>query len=194
MGINRSKIVPRNDPQPKKKPPPLGIITKCIGTSYDVDKTYRIVVVGSNLCGKTSLIHRYVHSEFIDYHVPSFGAECESVHLTDGSQIFQLIVGESNSPSQAHTYRKIDGVVLMYAYNDLSSFTLLSIYLQHIKRLSRCPIILVGNKMDGVSAVSQSDAKHFAVINGLPLIGCCARHNYNVDEVFSRLLQLIYEQ
>jgi Ras-related protein Rab-1A len=96
------------------------------------------------------------------------------------------------------SYRGVQGVLVVYAINDPTSFQNCTQWLAEVKRYAQNPDvirILVGNKTDsGEQTVAADAAKAFATSNGMSFFETSAKTNTNVQQAFETLINMIFEK
>ena len=95
--------------------------------SLNSDFKIKLVVAGTSGVGKTSIIRRYTHNEFLDNAQPTLGVCFEWViKEIDGNSVslhFWDTAGQEKLKAQSKTYYKgADGVLLMYDTTNYHSF------------------------------------------------------------------------
>ena len=96
-------------------------------------------------------------------------------------------------------YRRVSGCVLVFDITNFNSFKAIKSWhsdlLNQISESERThfPLVLVGNKADlkANRVVSIEEANALAAKLGCSYIECSARDNYNINEIFARLIQNI---
>ena len=113
--------------------------------------------------------------------------------------MFALFLGQEDYPVVREAYYKDgDGFMLMFAINDMDSFTALEDFHEQIlsvKGLSKhLPFLLVGNKVDleDFRIVSTNEEQNCASKWNCPFIETSAKTRVNVDEAFLSLFNSIH--
>jgi GTPase SAR1 family protein len=89
-----------------------------------------------------------------------------------------------------------DGFLLVFAINDKTTFEAIKGKYNRIlkgKHNVKCPILLVGNKVDleNDREVTYADAKQLADSWGIEYMETSAKNNFNCKEAFEKLAQQI---
>eukprot|EP00730_Choanoeca_flexa_P016706 TRINITY_DN7952_c0_g4_i1.p1 TRINITY_DN7952_c0_g4~~TRINITY_DN7952_c0_g4_i1.p1 ORF type:complete len:312 (+),score=18.20 TRINITY_DN7952_c0_g4_i1:86-1021(+) len=136
-------------------------------SSYDLCQAIKLVVIGSEQTGKTSLISAFLHGSFEDNYIGTVGLDTSEkvVYLPHGKARAKLwdIGGHPRFRPLCPTYLKgADAVMIVYDATDRSTY---EYALSAIKMVQGCGIeaetmLLVGNKHDNRSQldVSQQEA------------------------------------
>mmetsp|Transcript_28097 Transcript_28097/g.36816 ORF Transcript_28097/g.36816 Transcript_28097/m.36816 type:complete len:206 (-) Transcript_28097:127-744(-) len=177
----------------------------------DYDELYKIVIVGDTSVGKTNLLAQYTHEDeggYFDPHQrPTIGVEfgTRTILHPDGTKIKAQIwdtAGQERYRSIANShYRRAAGAIIVYdVTNPQSLKSVKNYWIGEVKKaaepdsvLNEC-IMLIGNKIDLISAVSEKQHNATASEIGVSLHGLTsAKTAQNVGEAFEKLLFAIYE-
>ena len=163
---------------------------------------YKIILVGDSGVGKTCLLSMYVKGE-CGPSIPTIAVEfcTKEIELADNYKVkVQLwdTAGQERFKSLAMTYyRKAYGILLLFDVTKRTSFISCKNYLEEVRMNSdkNCVIYLVGNKIDleNQRQISYDEANIFAKKEKIKYIETSAIKNLRVEEVFSSLLDNIYE-
>ena len=163
---------------------------------------YKIILVGDSGVGKTCLLSMYVKGE-CGPTIPTLAVEfcTKEIELEDNYKVkVQLwdTAGQERFKSLAMTYyRKAYGILLLFDITKRSSFISCKHYLEEVRLNSdkNCIIYLIGNKVDleQQREISYDEAKFYADKEKIKYIETSAIKNIRVEEVFSSLLNNIYE-
>jgi len=158
---------------------------------------YRVVVLGSSMVGKTSIISQFLYDSFISgyketvdemYHGEFDVGGCEltlNIQDTGGSYVddFPAMVDVSLASA--------DAVLLVYSVADLRTFEEVSRLrdLVHSVKGEDIPIVVVGNKTDLPREITKEEGEATVMLdweNGY--MECCAKDNININAVFKEIL------
>ena len=163
---------------------------------------YKVTLVGDSGVGKTCLLSMYVKG-MCEQSIPTIAIEfcTKEIELYDGTKIkVQLwdTAGQERFKSLAMTYyRKAYGILLLFDVTKRSSFLACKNYLEEVRINSdkKCVVYLVGNKIDLINnrEISTEEAENFAKKENIKYIETSALKNMNVTDVFTSLLNNIYE-
>lgn len=171
-------------------------------TDYDeeeVDRAYKIIILGNSAVGKTSLINRFLKENFIFETMKTIGIETYNkvvevcglkINLifwdTSGQVIYRQVL-----PS---FYSRASGVIIVFDVSNRQTFEDLKIWLDEIKRHSnvRDAIkVLIGNKIDCERQVSTEEASAFAKKYDLAYLESSAKDDINVQKSFEYIAKKI---
>ena len=164
---------------------------------------YKVILVGDSGVGKTCLLSMYVKG-ICGPTIPTIAVEfcTKELELNDGSKIkVQLwdTAGQERFKSLAMTYyRKAFGILLLFDVTKRSSFIACKNYLEEVRINSdkNCVIYLIGNKIDLANErqISKEEAELFAEKENIKYVETSAAKNLKVTDVFTSLLNDIYEK
>ena len=163
---------------------------------------YKIIIVGDSGVGKTCLLSMYIKGE-CGPSIPTIAVEfcTKEIELAENYKVkVQLwdTAGQERFKSLAMTYyRKAYGILLLFDVTKRSSFISCKKYLEEVRLNSdkNCVIYLIGNKIDleKQRQISYDEANFFAKKEKIKYVETSAIKNLRVEEVFSSLLNNIYE-
>src|SRR5271157_3769769 len=116
--------------------------------------TSKIVLIGDESVGKTSVVKRYIDDEFTESYLPTLGFQIfiKSVRLGNNSVDFQIwdIAGQAQFESVRRSYfQASQGFFLVFDLTVRSSFDNVDQWLAEIREVRpTVPFILVANKAD----------------------------------------------
>jgi small GTP-binding protein len=162
----------------------------------------KILVIGDGGVGKTSLITRFTEERFQESYTATIGVDFRSRIIRCEERQVKLQIWDTagqerfRNITQAY-YRGASGILLAFALNDPHSFHNIEKWIHQIDDNAPrdCSKLLVGSKSDILAdrAVSSRDAEKLAAKMGVAYLETSARTGQNVEEAFSHLGKLIYE-
>ena len=163
---------------------------------------YKVILVGDSGVGKTCLLSMYVKG-VCGPTIPTIAVEfcTKEIELNDGTKVkVQLwdTAGQESFKSLAMTYyRKAYGILLLFDVTKRSSFIACKNYLEEVRINSdkNCVIYLIGNKIDlsNERQITKEEGENFAEKEKIEYIETSAVKNLKVSEVFTSLLNDIYQ-
>ncbi len=136
-------------------------------TITEFDHIFRVLFIGDDSVGKTSLIQRHVEQVFSDIYMPTVGIDFKitTLSLPDPSargtfkvdkQIIKLQVYDTGGSEHFRSivtvyYRNVDAIVVVYDISDIDSFHHVEKWLRdalYYRGNDTIPKFLIGNKMD----------------------------------------------
>ena len=162
------------------------------------DYFIKIVFLGNNSTGKSSLILRFLYDKFYDR--PT-NTDFYFKIMEINNKIIKAQICEEYAPRHFSIrecdYKKTHGAIIIYDITDINSFENAKYWIELIKKISKVKTeyILVGNKCDDEPKrkVKVEEGKNLADEYGIKFFECSAKDNINVDEIFYLLLNDIVE-
>ncbi|CAE1304720.1 RAB21 [Acanthosepion pharaonis] len=158
----------------------------------------KIVLLGSQAVGKTSVVIRYVGGMFSKHVSPTIGASFFTYKLTLDKYRIKLQVwdtaGQERFRSMAPMYyRKANAAMLVYDITCKDSYYDIKDWVKELKKNVETPIVmcLLGNKRDleHKRRVSASEAQEYAKSIGAFFFETSALFNTGIDEAFFQMAQ-----
>jgi small GTP-binding protein len=168
--------------------------------SYDY--AFKIVVVGDQGVGKTTLLDRIIHDKYdITQQMPTIGVEFQTkyIELEDKKiikcQLWDTAGQEVFAPIIKTYFRGSAGALLCFALNEVDPIQRLNYWHKELKTHipDYCKIILVGTKFDEGPACNIDTITDFAKNNNMECVFCSAITSYRCNEVLHTLAKKIYE-
>ncbi len=176
----------------------------------------RIIVLGGKNVGKTALVKRYVDNGFVDSYIQTMGIDfamrqIKLDHHSRKSQVWEMS-GYSMHASvedvrslvrKLATNTNADaGIMVVYNVKNKCSLETMVYYqdvLRQIRHDTNIPIMLVGNKCDGILDRNDKDVDDELVRKYKECLGCdivietSAKHGDNVEAAFVALIATAIE-
>ncbi len=159
-------------------------------------KKLKIVLVGSNAVGKTSIANRYTRNLFSNRYINTIGCDFYIKNIDFRGEEYKLIIHDIGGQLEFREFRKkymdnSDIVMVIFALNDRNSFEIDEYVNDVLTMPSKAIWAIVGNKMDLVDKenVDLSLIKSFVDKYKVPLYFTSAKDNTNVQEVFLEMVK-----
>ena len=155
----------------------------------------KIVFLGDNCAGKTSIIHRYNTKTFYDYQEPTIGAAFVSFtsYIEDKKMIFQIwdTAGQERYRSLTPMYyRNSRYAIIVFDMSDKYSFNSVKSWVQELtEKKPNCNKIIVGNKVDLEIKVNQKEIVKYINQNNLEYYEVSAKTGENITNLFDYIIQ-----
>jgi Ras-related protein Rab-1A len=163
---------------------------------------YKILLLGDSSVGKTCLLLRYSDDTFMDNHISTIGLDyrLKIVNISPQTNVkLQLWDSAGQDRFKAITknyYKGAHGIVLIYDITSELSFMNIKNWISQIREYTNdVKIILVGNKIDLPESrvISYEEGSRLAKDYKIKFFECSAKNNIGVADIFSYLVDEIYE-
>jgi len=158
---------------------------------------YKLVFLGDQSVGKTSIITRFMYDNFDRHYQATIGIDflSKTMYLEDRTVRLQLwdTAGQERFRSLIPSYIRDSSVaVVVYDVTNRASFLNTSKWVEDVRaeRGNDVVICLVGNKTDlgnDKRQVSTEEGEEKATKDGLLFMECSAKAGYNVKSLFRKL-------
>lgn len=158
---------------------------------------YKLVFLGDQSVGKTSIITRFMYDNFDRHYQATIGIDflSKTMYLEDRTVRLQLwdTAGQERFRSLIPSYIRDSSVaVVVYDVTNRASFVNTTKWVEDVRaeRGSDVVICLVGNKTDlgnDKRQVSTEEGDEKATKDGLLFMECSAKAGYNVKSLFRKL-------
>jgi len=166
----------------------------------ELDRQYKLVVVGGGGVGKSALTIQFIQSHFVQDYDPtiedSYRKQCVIDDRVAHLDILDTAGQEEFSAMREQYMRTGEGFLLVFSVTDRSSFDEIprfSVQILRVKDKDQFPMILVGNKSDLESerTVSTAEATELGRKLKIPYLESSAKQRINVDAAFHDLVRAI---
>lgn len=153
----------------------------------------KIILTGSFSVGKTSLISRFVYQTFSAEYKTTLGVKIDrkTVELNDCivNMMIWDIGGELSQTRVPETYfLGSGGIIYVFDISRPSGFAQIADDIEIIRhKLKNVPIVVVGNKIDLLDAVTLEEVKQILPVT--THFFTSAKEGINVEEVFTHIAQ-----
>ena len=160
--------------------------------------TLKIVLVGIGSVGKSSLVLRFVYDEFTDKYDPTKADSYKKIYQIDEKsyslEILDTAGEESFSAIRDNYYKHAQGFLIVYDVTNIKSLKETEQIYSHIQRVrnsNKFPAVLVGNKSDLATKVSEEDVNLLIKELNIPHLTTSAKETINVVPAFEQVAKLI---
>lgn len=160
----------------------------------------KVVVLGNQGVGKTSLILRRVGNSFTQDIAPTVGAGFFSFSMVVDSYYIKLQVWDTAGQERFHSmapmyYRGANAAIIVYDITSEKSFEEAKKWIQELKAHTEESMVMciVGNKCDLSErrAISQQKGESLAQDIGAHFVETSASENVGIKEAFAKLAQSV---
>ena len=161
-------------------------------------KKLKIVLVGSNAVGKTSIANRFTRNLFANRYINTTGCDfyVKTIDFKIGKETekYKIILFDLGSHLEFREFRlrymaSADIVFVVFAVNDAGSFNVQE-YIDDVLALPSKPAFaLVGNKVDLVDAATLdlSTITAITTTHDIPVFLTSAKENVTIQEMFEEM-------
>jgi small GTP-binding protein len=161
----------------------------------------KILILGDQAVGKTSILLRYTRSSFSDVLLPTLGVDFKQkeVIVKGKSYIVQIwdSAGQERFRSVTRTYyKKASGIILAYDCTSFKSFQNVEQWLQQITSEvdSQVPLVLVSTKNDLPRSEDLNQGKKLAKQLRVKFFRTSSKTGEGIDEVFQHIIDMALAQ
>ncbi|XP_020041571.2 ras-related protein Rab-12 [Castor canadensis] len=168
------------------------------------DFKLQVIIIGSRGVGKTSLMERFTDDTFceackstvgVDFKIKTVELRGKKIRL----QIWDTAGQERFNSITSAYYRSAKGIVLVYDITKKETFDDLPKWMKMIDKYASedAELLLVGNKLDCETdrEITRQQGEKFAQqITGMRFCEASAKDNFNVDEIFLKLVDDILKK
>ena len=175
-------------------------MTSKIYEMCDYDLSFKIIVTGDSLVGKSSLIKLYSFGE-CSIVAPTIGVDFSSTQININHRNFKLKIWDTAGQERFRSiisgfYKNTNGCIIMFDLTNYNSFKSLDYWINQVTQYTKTPvsIIIVGNKCKSNNiVVSKQDVEEYVNSKNLKYIEIDNMHKYNIMEPFKEITTQIYE-
>jgi Ras-related protein Rab-1A len=169
----------------------------------DYDYLFKVILIGDNDTGKSSLMNRYAKNYFTDYHQSTIGLDFEIKTLELDNKNIKLHIWDTAGQERFRTittsyYRGSNAIMIVYDVTNMQSFINVNTWLNEVKQhvSPDAIIMLIGNKIDLTDkiAVSTSDGQEFADNNGLIFAETSSKNASGINKAFTNICDKLIQK
>jgi len=160
----------------------------------------KIMLLGDNAVGKTSLVRRFVYDEFDDKYISTIGAKVTKkvVEIERRGILYRttlMIWDVLGQKGFEKTHRKFlegcDGALLVFDLTRTETFdNIWNYWIPLVEEVVGAGMIILGNKSDLEWAIDRERIREMAERYGLPYYITSAKTGYGVEDVFREITKI----
>jgi small GTP-binding protein len=167
------------------------------------DISMKLLLLGDQAVGKSSLILRYADNEFNLNIMGTAGVDLKRKNVTINNENIKVNIYDTAGHERfrqiaKNQYKGSDGIIIIYDITDKKSFENVSLWMTHIKENSESgvEIMLIGNKIDRTNERQVKSEEGLALSQKYKInfMETSAKTGENVDSAFLNLIKLIYNR
>ena len=159
----------------------------------------KLLTIGDQFVGKSSIINRYIDDKFNENITPTLAIDYKTKMIQKGENLIKISIYDTAGEEKyrhliKNYYNGSNGILLVFDITDKNSFDNLNFWLDELEKncnLNNLYIFLVGNKTDlkKERKVSYDEAKNFADMKKIPYIEISAKTGDNIDKLFNDFIK-----
>lgn len=163
--------------------------------------SFRLVVLGKECVGKSSIIHRYIYNNFKNDHISTIGAAYNTFYPKKYNEKVKLEIWDTAGQERYRSlvpmyYKNASIILIIFDITNKESFNDAQYWIKqiHENTFNNPLIALVGNKKDLESQreVSIKEAYLCAEINNINYYEISALSGYGIGSSFEDIINKIY--
>ncbi|MHA1409118.1 MAG: Rab family GTPase [Candidatus Odinarchaeia archaeon] len=163
---------------------------------------FKLVVLGDEMVGKTSIIFRYTERRFLGDYKPTIGIDFSAKIVEIGKYNVDLIIWDLGGQEKYRILRKhylegARGCIIVYDKTRRKTFDNVENWYNDMKNnCGSIPCVLVGNKADltDKTEVTTEEGEEKAKKLGLNLIESSAKDGTKIDHIFKTITQMMVDK
>jgi small GTP-binding protein len=170
-------------------------------TPINKETIFKVVFIGDQGVGKSSLVSRYVTSSFKTDYLPTIGANVVAKEYSYEGKVLTLIIWDIAGQDmftkvRDKYYAGGSMAVLVYDVTKRDTLEHANFWLDDMKKATRStiPVILVANKIDLDRIVRREEGEKLAKEIKAKLIETSAKTGENVRKLFEELVKILVQE
>ena len=169
----------------------------------DKNREYRLLLIGEQAVGKSSIMNRYVENTFEINIIGTAGLDLKKKIIEINGEQIKIYIFDSAGQERFRSiaknqYKKADGIILIYDITDKKSFESINFWVNSIKEflINGTECLLIGNKIDlnNLRVVSLNEGENLSHNLNIPFIETSAKDDINVNQAFMKIIDVLYKK
>ncbi|MBD3405268.1 MAG: GTP-binding protein [Candidatus Lokiarchaeota archaeon] len=166
----------------------------------NADYLFKLVFLGEGAVGKTSLVGRYVYDSFEGGYLATIGTDIhiKMVNLEDAKVklvIWDIAGQDSFAQLRKAYYQNASGAFFVFDTTRPETIERVDKWVDALYGVTGdIPLVLVENKVDLPTEISEDDKKQLTEKLGVSMIQTSAKEDTNVEEAFITMTKEILEK
>jgi Ras-related protein Rab-1A len=163
---------------------------------FDYDFLMKVVMIGDSGCGKSSLLKRFTHDEFVGSYISTIGVDFEVRTMNIDSKTVKLQCWDTAGQDRFRTittsyYRGAQAIVIVFDVTNMESFRAVPRWLDEVRRYATkdVDIVILANKcdMEKRRVVTDAHIEQLSRVMDIPVLHTSAKSAVGVTDAFETL-------
>lgn len=155
-------------------------------------QTVKILILGDQTVGKTSLLLRYTRNEFVENQISTLGVDFKQKEINREGNTFYVQIWDSAGQERFRSvtktyYKKASGIIVAYDSTNYNSFLSVRTWVQQIVNEvgTSVPVVLAATKCDlAHQNVNINEVKELCKELGFKAFSTSSKTGLHVNELF----------
>ena len=165
--------------------------------------SYKVILIGDSLVGKTSLILRFCKDKYEDNSLSTVGIDTQKKYIIKNDKKIELQIWDTAGEEKFRSLAKsscnqMDGIIFVFDLGVKETFKNIKtwyINLEQMVDFKKVGAVLVGNKSDLESHdITEEKILDYSNQKNMEYIAASAKINVNVNEIFIKILDDIMKK
>lgn len=155
----------------------------------------KLIVLGDEFSGKSSILHRYKNNEFILNKSSTIGVDFVTSTIIHNNNEYTLHIWDTSGQEKFNSiitsyYRNIAVAIIVFDLSNVQSFNNIKKWFNNIDYYCNKDVLikLVGNKCDETKNVKQRDINLLCRDYNIDYFEVSAKNNINIDALFKNIV------
>ena len=163
----------------------------------------KIIVLGNQFVGKTSLVKRITNNDFREYYMATIGIDYDRINFEYNNNNHEVIMWDTSGQDKFNFllnsyFQSVNGSIIMCDVSVYQSFLQAKDWIDEFrirKKNENIPILFIGNKTDIKNrCVSSQEIKRLGKEKNVKTIEISLKNNENVDQILPLIVDDFFEK